>query len=304
MAFGMKFCPRCGQLVKRGEHVCPNCGTQLFDEKISAKAATDLTKERNELVEERVVVSENMSVAKREQLEREARIRAAQEQGASKSKAKKLERDKKKNKKQKVYKHKKVEMFGQTTDADGKIGIDVSDVTYLENKNPPKQKSGKKYDIPEKLKWWEIAKWADRMLAKRKVMKYVNRAATQIPERVSKVKMLLLCIFFGYMGAHNFYARNWTRAGITLGSFLISVIVVSVDVLRTAVGVSLGGGFGLVFVLCWIFDLVRIIVNKYRYSESKKAYIDSLNFDTRKILGRKYIKKEIELNNEYEGKNA
>lgn len=314
MAKNTKFCPRCGELLKRNTTVCPSCGTQILrsnkDDERELKELEELRKQR---VEQSVKISENMSAAKREQLEKEAEKRAREAEIAaaeaedetqeqmSKTKAKKLERDRKmakKKKQKKLHVHKKPELFATKANEDGTISVDVRDVSFL-----PKEDivlKPKKHKIPEKLKWYDVAKWADRMLARRKIKRVVNRAATEIPPEVSKGTMIALCVFFGYFGAHNFYAKNWVRGGIILGCFLTSVIVLSIDVLRNAVGVSIGGGFGFVFLFCWIMDLIRIIINKYRYRESRRKFIGTLDFETRAILGRKYIKKEIEENELYE----
>lgn len=310
MAKQTKFCPRCGELLKRNTERCPNCGaTVLRSKNDEERRIAELAAKRNEHIEKNVKLGENISAAKREQLEKQAKreaelaalAQADEPQEMSKTKAKKLEKDRKKSKKKKQkkqYVHKKPELTETVKNADGTVAVDVRDVSFL-----PKEEivvRPKKHKIPEKLKWYDVAKWADRMLARRKVKRVVNKASTEIPADISKGSMIAFCVFFGWMGAHNFYAKNWTKAGIILGSFLISLIVLSVDVLQKAVGVSIGGGFGLVFVLCWIWDLVRIIANKYRYRESRLKFIATLDFDTRAILGRKYIKKEIEENELYE----
>jgi len=304
------FCAKCGTLLKKSDKVCPKCGTPVLHDKKEFSDVEELTLKRKAEVEKRVVLSENMSTAKREQLEKEAQKNKAAEQKIlekenaqemSKTKQKKLAKDKAKTKKKKTYNHKKVRVFEARDDGKGGIGIDVSDSTFLdETKNYGENikankstGSSKKYKIPEKLKWFEIAKWADRMLARRKVKKAVNKAATEIPETVSKGAMVALCICFGYMGAHSFYAKNYIKGCISLFSVIISIVVISIDVLTKYVGVSIGGGFGLVFTLMWIFDIFAIIFNKYRYRTSKNKFIATLNFDTRAILGRKYIKKEI-----------
>ena len=293
------FCSRCGALLRKRDKVCPECGTPVSHEK-DKNDFSDLTRARNEHIEQSVVLSENMSVAKREQLEKE-RLKAEaaaerEEKNMSKTKQKKLERDKAKQRKKKTYKHKKVNVTEAKLDENGELDIDVSDSTFFDDTKTKQQTnngSHKNYKIPEKLKWWEIAKWADRMLARRKVKRVVNKAARQIPDNISKASMIILCLLFGYIGAHDFYARNWVRGLVQLLACAISITVVSLPVLSRVVGASIGGGFGLVFIFMWIWDLVMIIINRYRYSASRKAFIETLNFDTRAILGRKYIKKEI-----------
>ena len=296
------FCSRCGELLRRKDKVCPSCGTPVLREK-DEDAVQELTAKRRADIESKVVVSDNMSSAKREQLEKEKqKLQAAEERALaaekakemSKTKQKKLAKDRAKEKKKKTYKHKKVNVFEARDDGNGGIGIDVRDSVFFSGEATKGETGGKaklsgtkKYKIPEKLKWYDIAKWADRMLARRKIKRVVNKAATEIPERVSKGAMIALCVFFGYMGAHSFYARNYVRGCVSLFSVIISVVVISVDVLTKTVGVSLGGGFGLVFVLMWVWDIFMIIFDKYRYRLSKNKFIKTLNFDTRAILGRK-----------------
>lgn len=297
------FCPRCGNLIMKREKVCPRCGTPIVREsKADSSEAEELTNKRRAEVESKVVVTENVSAAKREQLEKEKQKQAKQEAATelqmSKTKQKKLANDKAKAKKKKTYKHKKVNVFEARDDGEGGLKIDVSDSSFLDETkhlggNIKSDGAKKKYKIPEKLKWYDIAKWADRMLARRKVKRAVNKAGTEIPDYVSKPAMIVLCVLFGYMGAHSFYAKNYVRACVSLFSVIISSIVISIDVLTKYVGVSIGGGFGLVFVVMWLWDLFAIIFNKYRYRTSKDKFIATLNFDTRAILGRKYIKKEI-----------
>lgn len=305
-----RLCPYCGKLIKKSEKVCPACGKEIYrkndrEELLDLKA---IRQERNRRIDEKVVIGENVSAAKKEQLENQKKLAQDEEQSISKSsemsksKLKKLEKDrktsiKKKQKKQRV--HPKPELFAVSKNSDGSLSVNVSDVSFFYEDEQPKM-APKKHDIPEKLKWYDIARWADRMLARRKVKKVANKAATEMPPEVSKATLLVLCIFFGYFGAHNFYAKNWLRGCIVLGCFLISVIVLSINVLQKAVGVSLGGGLGLVFLLCWFLDIFRIIFNKYRYNSSKVKFINTLDFKTRAILGNKYIKKEIEENALYE----
>ena len=296
----LRFCSRCGELLRRRDEVCPKCGTPVSHEKQNDDFS-ELTQKRKEREEQEVVLSENMSAAKREQLEKERQKELARQEreelGMSKTKQKKLAKDKAKQRKKKTYKHKPVAVFEAKKDANGEIDIDVSDSTFFDDtkSNVKNNNTGSKkhYKIPEKLKWWEIAKWADRMLARRKVKRVVNKAARQIPDNISKVWMIVLCVLFGYMGAHDFYARNWVRGIVQCCSFAISITFVSVNTLSRILGASIGGGFGFVFVVMWLWDLFMIVFNRYHYAATRKQFIGTLNFETRAILGRRYIKKEI-----------
>ena len=304
------FCPRCGAILKKNDDECYNCGTHISHDKLNA-SDLDLnsvsTEKRRAEIEQKVKLVDNISQAKREQLLKQSNINQTSDASEnyddsfSKSRLKKIQKNKNvvnKKKQKKIHSYNKPELFSTFKNEDGSISVDVRDVSFLPKDETSLKPS--KYKIPEKLKWHEIAKWADRMLARRKIKKVVKRAATEIPEEISKSTLLMLCVFFGYLGVHNFYARNWIRGSIILSCFILSIIILSVDVLRLAVGVSLGGGFGFVFLFCWILDLVYILLNKYRFRDSKIKFINSLDFNTRAILGRKYILKEIRENELYE----
>ena len=303
-----RLCPRCGELLKRSDAVCPSCGTSIEVQKKGDDFAKEenLREKRNERIEAQVVLSENMSKAKREQLEKEAAKKRTQgsikeekdiADSMSNSKRKKLERDRKKTNKAKAQ-HKKPVLESVSVDANGKTDINVSDVSFFTEEEKRKN-AGKKYKMPEKLKWYDIFRWADRWLARRKVKRVVNKAATEIPERVNKWTMLSLCIFFGYMGAHSLYSRNWTRALVVMGSFVVTVVLCSIPQVQAygmrsdSVMHIIIAPLALIFLITWIFDLVRIIFNRFRYRESRNKFIETLNFDTRAILGKRYIKKEI-----------
>ncbi len=195
--------------------------------------------------------------------------------------------------KKKRHKHKSKlkEEPKYTVDENGDYNIDTSDVTFLEGVEAPTYsvKKARGEVKEEKLKWWEIYKWADRMLAKRKIMKEVNKASTKTPFGISRGVMIFLCIFFGYMGAHSLYGKNYKRGFTTMGLFITAMIVVSVPVLYKYVGIFLGGGCGFVAVAIWVYDLVMLVINKYKYRISKEEFISNLNVETRAKIGKKYV---------------
>ena len=198
--------------------------------------------------------------------------------------------------KPKRHKHKsKIKKEDQpkyTVDSDGSYNIDTSDVTYLEGIEAPTYSVRKaRGDAPkeEKLKWWEIYKWADRMLAKRKIMKEVRKASHKRPEGIKKSSMLLWCLFFGWLGIHNFYAKN-NKKGWTIVIFDIIIgLVINIQPLYEFMGVFVGGGLGFVVLAMWLYDLCCLIIDKYRYRISKEEFISNLNVETRSKLGKKYV---------------
>lgn len=196
--------------------------------------------------------------------------------------------------KRKRHKHKsknKEDEPNYTVDENGEYNIDTHDVTFLEDVEAPTysvKKARGEYQ-QEKLKWWEIYKWADRMLAKRKIMKEVNKASRKTPVAISRVWMTILCLFFGYMGAHSLYGKNYKRGFTSLGLFTTAIIVISVPVLYKYVGLFIGGGCGFISVAMWVYDLIMLAFNRYRYRISKEEFISNLNVETRAKIGKKYI---------------
>ena len=175
---------------------------------------------------------------------------------------------------------------------DGTYSIDTSDVSFLEDIDT-KSYSVKKArgDAPavEKLKWWEIYKWADRVLARRKINKEVKKASYKLPYAINKTKMILWCIFFGWLGIHNFYGGN-KKKGWTIVAFdIVVMLTINIPVLYEFMGIFVGGGLGFVVVAMWLKDLFNLIVNRYCYRISKEEFISNLNLETRAKLGNKYI---------------
>ena len=169
------------------------------------------------------------------------------------------------------------------------MGTFVLKVTFFEKQDEYSVKKARGEYTPEKIEWWEIYKWADRMLARRKVKKEVNKASRVKPAFVSKVKLFLLCVFFGWFGVHNFYAKNIAKGWTVLSLMTISIIVVVVEPLTRIMGVFVGGGFAFIVVTMWIYDLVSIILNRYKYKTVRMQFIRKLNVETRAKLGKKYI---------------
>lgn len=178
-----------------------------------------------------------------------------------------------------------------TVDKDGSYNIDTSDVTYLEGVEKPTSsiKKARGDFKQEKVEWWDIYKWADRMLAKRKIMKEVNKAARKTPEGIKRTSMILWCIFFGWLGIHNFYARNYKKGWTVVAFDVIMTPIMFIPVLYEFCGISIGGGLAFVVGAMWLLDLFGLITNRYKYRISKEEFISNLNVNTRAKLGKKYI---------------
>lgn len=192
--------------------------------------------------------------------------------------------------KRRKHKRKQQEVPDVKKDENGELEIDTTDVTYFEGvKQPYGAKSARWERDDEKIQWWEIYKWADLYLARRKINKEVNKAARIEPTYIKHGVLLCLAILFGWMGAHNFYAKNRGKGWFVLSSLIIALIVVSVPAFKGVIDVSIGGGLGFVILIMWLSDVISIIMRRYKFRESKLKFIAKLNLETRKKLGKKYI---------------
>lgn len=192
--------------------------------------------------------------------------------------------------KRRKHKRKQQEVPDVKKDENGELEIDTTDVTYFEGaKQPYGAKSARGERDDEKIQWWEIYKWADLYLARRKINKEVNKAARIEPTYIKHGVLLCLAILFGWMGAHNFYAKNRGKGWFVLSSLIIALIVVSVPAFKGIIDVSIGGGLGFVILIMWLSDVISIVMRRYKFRESKFKFIAKLNLETRKKLGKKYI---------------
>lgn len=186
---------------------------------------------------------------------------------------------------------KKSKNINTNTDKYGTINIATNESIYYNSAEYSAKKARGEYE-PEKLKWWEIYKWADRLWTRNKIKKVVNKNSNQPPENLSYASMLILTLLTGFTGLHNIYAKNYKRGIIMLSLFSISMAVVGlVDYLPflEKVQYSIGGFFGFVVLLMWVFDIFRVIFKKYIYKLSKIEFIKMLDIETRAKLGKKYI---------------
>ncbi len=91
---------------------------------------------------------------------------------------------------------------------------------------------------------------------------------TQIPSDVSYIKLLLLCIFLGPVGAHNFYVGRYLKGSVLLVDFIILFLMVAFNSqLIAAGGEELVGTISTILgmiMLMWFWDLFMIVVKKYK----------------------------------------
>lgn len=106
---------------------------------------------------------------------------------------------------------------------------------------------------------------------------------SELPNDISKKKLLLLCIFLGFYGAHSYYAGKFFKAIYST----ISMIAVTIFSTIGASGVSLNSdGLGVVGVwvysislalmginlVMFISDIISIATNKYKVSVYKDEF--------------------------------
>ena len=289
---GRKFCPRCMAILKKNVEVCPNCGTDIAEyeyEQEKEKLAKETSKLQAEPKQELDTIKSDVeqdasaiSDEKNPESEKAGDEPVDQESDVT-------EESKPEEKKAKRHKHKpkakEVPQF--TVDADGSYNIDTSDVTFLDNSSYSSKKERGEFK-PEKIKWWEIYKWADRHLARRKIMKEVNKAARTKPVFVNKVTMSILALLLGWCGIHDFYAKNYIKGTVNAVSIILASIFVTVPALAP-VATFFGGGFGLVAFYLWVTDFFTILFDKYKYRISKEAFIAKLNVETRYKISKRYL---------------
>ncbi|MBQ7579079.1 MAG: NINE protein [Clostridia bacterium] len=293
-----KVCPRCASLLSKKDDVCPECGYSFASEKQTEEAKVlkfeNITEDNSKEVSNANLNVNNEEEAKATALsgnnETEALPQEKQNYDAGNNDigesenteetiAPKRHKHKKKNRNQKISVDVEIEQNGE-------YNIDTRDVTFFEGASDSYSSKEKKKDKP---KWWEIYKWADIYFARRKINKEVNKAAVEIPPYVNKGVMLILCLLFGWMGAHNYYAKNYKKGVLITIAILIALPVANIKALEGIIQISVGGGFGFIVLFAWVWDLISIIINKYKYRESKLKFISKLNAKTREKLGTKYL---------------
>lgn len=314
-----RVCPMCAEIIDKKLTKCPICGHNFAAEKENELAAfANSLDEKGEQKSNiapsaRVVTQENLSkngdkdnlyissdgadtnlsadkndaeTTLTEDAEKTSAAAGANEAGAASGN----EASQTAVRKRRKHKRKQQEVPDVKKDENGELEIDTTDVTYFEGaKQPYGAKSARGERDDEKIQWWEIYKWADLYLARRKINKEVNKAARIEPTYIKHGVLLCLAILFGWMGAHNFYAKNRGKGWFVLSSLIIALIVVSVPAFKGVIDVSIGGGLGFVILIMWLSDVISIVMRRYKFRESKLKFIAKLNLETRKKLGKKYI---------------
>ena len=310
MAKRIRFCPRCMNIIRKNDEKCSSCGLLVEDmqkaeeERLAKQEALfDAAVEERERETENKVsknrkkendkdVDNSTSESKSDSLQgiSEERVEDEVVDKADNTEGEKTQPKRHKHKKKKQPRPEDLPQY--TVDAEGNFDIDTKDVSFLEGVEKQTYSVKKaRGDAPviEKIKWWEIYKWADRILARRKVMKEVNKASRKIPYGINKVNMMILCLLFGWMGAHNFYAKNLKKGFTVLIFDVIVGVVAAVPALYKIMGIFVGGGLAFCVTMMWILDIIDLILNRYKYRISKEEFISNLNIKTRAKLGKKYI---------------
>lgn len=87
-----------------------------------------------------------------------------------------------------------------------------------------------------------------------------------VPKDVSKTKLLLLCIFLGFVGAHCFYVGRMKRGFIIPLLFIFSITFIFLPetwVLHAYLSNSVAGVIGCAGCFCWWWDIIRIVFNRF-----------------------------------------
>ena len=297
----MKQCPRCASEITQNDKVCPRCKLPVskmkFDESLY-DAEGDNVQE---------------PIKTKKQLKKEAKLQKKEEKLQRKKEADAKKTDFSKYatnaKKDDNYlnqpKSKKITPKFEI-DENGEFNIDTADVELVGEargkiieeqyqKNYSVKKARGDYREP-KIKWWELYKLADRSFARRKIKKEVNKASKIKPENISKTKLLLLAIFLGFTGAHNFYAKNYKKGTVSVVTLILWVGIVyfaSFVPFFASIQVSIGGGAGFVNLIMWASDIINIAFGSFKYRTQKEEFIFSMNIKTRAKLGEKWIDEDL-----------
>lgn len=304
----MRQCPRCASELNNLDKVCPRCGLPV-DKMGQAEdsLAEDLENQANSSKLNRAQKKEKKRLAKL--AKKEAKRQKKQAESVSNTDFKNFAKNSENSESEQIVAKKsknKNDEFQFEIDENGEINIDTKDVEIIgeeASKIYEEKREQQTYSIkkargdyrPPKVKWWEIYKLADRSFARRKIKKEVSKAAKVKPDFVSKTKLLILAILFGWCGAHNFYAKNKKKGFVTLGFLLVSILGLMLNDVPffKAIELWMIGFTGFVVLVIWISDIVNIIFNRFEYRIQKDKFISELNIETRAKLGEKYIDLEL-----------
>lgn len=318
----MKNCPRCASELTKYSKVCPRCGLPVsqMDEfvkrfNLQSEDASTETSEEQTAQTEKINKSDKKALKQQKKQAKKAEKQAKKErESKSDTDFKKFASNSGEGAEDYLYdendtfsdrKRKRKNRLSRPVfdlDEKGEIDIDTADVEIVgkETGKIIDERFEQSYSVkksrgdyrPPKIKWWEIYKLSDRYFARRKIKKEVSKAARIKPSFISKSKLLILAIFFGYTGAHNFYAKNKRKGFVSLITLLIWVsipLLAKYVAFFKAIEISVAGLAGLIDLVIWITDVVNIIFNKFKYRLQIDKFISEMNVETRAKLGEKYI---------------
>lgn len=311
----MRKCPRCSSEISKYMKACPRCGLPVSQmEEFEKRFNLSATPEEQPQTEPQ---PQKPTKADKKQQKLEKKLAKKAERKAKRERESKSDTDfvkianesdedvynendtfSERRKKRKNRQNRPV----FDVDENGEFNIDTKDVEIVgeETGKLIDQRFEQSYSVkksrgdyrPPKVKWWEIYKISDRYFARRKIKKEVTKAARIKPSFISKTKLLLLAIFLGWTGAHNFYAKNKRKGWVSLVSLVIWVGVAALAA-RFAffqkIEISVAGLAGLVDLIIWLSDVINIIFNKFKYRLQIDKFISEMNVETRAKLGEKYI---------------
>lgn len=304
----MRQCPRCASELNNNDKVCPRCGLPVSKmEEAETALAEELEKQAENKKLNLAQKKEKKRLAKL--AKKEAKRQKKLEKSSSNTDFSKFAANGSYNNEDEPLKIKrkkgKDEAFKFEIDENGEFNIDTSDVEIIgeDASKIYEEKRKQTYSVkkargdyrPQKIKWWEIYKLADRSFARKKIKKEVSKAARVRPDFVSKTKLLILAILFGWCGAHNFYAKNKKKGFVTLTFLAISILGMALNSVPffKAIELWMIGFTGFVVLAIWLSDIVDIIFNRFKYRIQKDKFIAGMNIETRAKLGEKYIDLEL-----------
>ena len=314
----MKRCPRCSAELSLVDKACPKCGllvSQMEEMRKKFNLSGDETTETTAVPSKKDLKNakkEEKKQAKQAKKDEKRKKKEVEELDFSQFAVNSgvpdpdeiLETDTYSEKRKKRKKLQSKPRF--IIDENGEFNIGTEDVEIVgeETGKMLEQQYEQSYSIkksrgdyiPPRLKWWEIYKVADRHFARNKIKKEVNKAAKIKPNYVKKSTLLLLSIFLGWMGAHNFYAKNYRKGWFSVALLFTWVGVVTLSLYSSffaLISTSIGGGAGFICLFIWISDTINIISNQFKYKFQRTRFISGLNVETRAKLGKKYIDMDL-----------
>lgn len=280
----MKQCPRCASEITEADSICPRCGMAI--------------KEHSK-----------QSLRRARKLEKKAEKKRLKEEKKQKKLAQyNLDTDFTKFKaKEYMTKKQAQDALSFDIDENGEYNIDTNDVEIVDKQTQEllKKREKQTYSVkkargeyePEKIKWWELYKLANRSFARRKIKKEVNKAAKIKPDFVNKTKLLMLAIFLGWFGSHNFYVQNKKKGWFMLicSTLWLGISAFSMGGVKffQSIELAIGGLAGFLLITMWLSDIINIIFNNFKYKLQRDEFISNLNVETRAKLGAKYIDMDL-----------